>query len=160
MGWGLEGLYQWGLEVVRWRENQSNRRFFALEPFYGCIRRYQSSPSWKRTWNSLMGVDAVNFCAGGGWILSLNCTYRCRWRGSGDSFHTFIGCIKYLHIWGRWKLSGGEERGQLSCLLGIHGISWWNGLETEARRIPDVKSILFFSCIRTRAHSHAVASLF
>ena len=159
MGRGLEGLYQWGLEVVRWRENQSNRRFFALEPFYGYIRRYQSRPSWKRTWNSLMGVDAVNFCAGGGWILSLIWTYRCRWCGSGDSFHESIGCIRYLHIWGRWKLPNGEERGRVSCLLSTHGISWRNGLEPEARRLPDVKLILFVSCMQTREHFHAVTSL-
>ena len=58
-----------GYTSVRWPENQANRRFYALKPSYGCIRRYQSSPSWKRTRNLFMGVDAVNFCAGGGWIL-------------------------------------------------------------------------------------------
>ena len=106
-----------------------------------------------------MRVDAVKFCGGGGWILPPNWTYRHRWRGLGDSFHAFIGCIRYLYIWGRWKLPGGEERGQLSCLLGMHGISWWNRLEPEARRIPDVKLLLFVSCIQTRKHSHAITSL-
>ena len=147
------------VELDRWGGNHSHRRFFALEPSYGCIRWYQSSPSWKRTRNSLMGVDAVIFCAGGGWILSHNWTYRCRWCGSGDSFHESIGCIRYLHIWGRWKLPGGEERGRVSCLLGAHGISWWNGLEPEVRRIPDMKLILFVSCMQTRNHFHAVTSL-
>ena len=82
-----------GCTSVRWPENQANRQFYALKPSYGCVWRYQSSPSWKRTWNSFMGVDAVNFCSGWGWILSLNWTYRCRWCGSGDSFREFIDCI-------------------------------------------------------------------
>ena len=86
------------------------------------------------------------FCAGGGWIFPLNWTYRCRQHQCGDSFHAFIGCIRYIHIWGRKKLPGGEERGPISCLLGTHEISWWNGLEAEARRILDVKSI------QTRKH--------
>ena len=106
-----------GLEVLRLLENQPNRRFYALGPSYGCIGWYRSNLSWKSMSNSLVVVDAVKFCVGWGWILSLNWTYRYRQCGCGDVLDGSTGCANYLHICGRWKLSGGEKKWMLSQLF-------------------------------------------
>ena len=53
-----------------------------------------------------------------------------------------------------------QRIGRYLVLLAHMGNILENGLEPEARRLPDLKLILFFSYMQTREHSHAVASLY
>ena len=82
-----------------------------------------------QTWH-LWGVQLL-FMSREGRNLTTNWTYRHRQIGCRCIFHESIGSDSYLHVYVRWKLPGGEERGQVSCLPGTHGTSWWNGLEAR-----------------------------
>jgi len=98
----------WNLEAVRWPLYGPSRWFFALEPSYGCMGRWQSGLSWKSTSISLFMVDAAKISAGGGRILSLNWTHRCQFRLNADTFKRSLGPIA-----------------RLSACMGALEIAWW-----------------------------------
>ena len=105
-------------------------------------------------------VDAANISAGGGRILPLNWTHRCRFWLNADTLKRSLGPVAYLHVWGRWKLLGGIEIGSVSHVLGRCTTSERIGLEMTGARTLHVKLIPFAPCIQACEQDHAVASLY
>ena len=156
--WRIRSHTDPDLEPFRSHDCRPSRWFYALEPSYGCMGRWQSCLSWKITYISLIMVDAARIAADRGRIFPLNWTHRCRFWLNADTFKRSLGPIVYLHIWGRWKLLGGIEIGSGSHDLGWHVISKRIRLEMERRRASHVEVLPFVPCIQTREQDHAVAS--